>query len=95
MSYSFTITAATKALAAEKAAMEFDQIVSVQPNHAKDREHALANLLSVLELMADDDTQDVRVSCSGSLMWISDADQITGGNINASAWYVPKVGELA
>ncbi|TCG08356.1 hypothetical protein BZM27_12535 [Paraburkholderia steynii] len=90
MSYSFTVTAATKDEAYALAEKEFDAVVAVQPNHATDKQPALANIDAALDLLSDDDAQDIRVSCNGSLMWVTDADVITGVSIAANAWYVPK-----
>jgi hypothetical protein len=69
MSYSFNIKAATKAVAKEAVAAKFDEQVAQQPIHARDRAAVLANANTVIDLLADDDTKDVSVSCNGYLSW--------------------------
>jgi hypothetical protein len=69
MSYSFNVKAANKAAAKEAMAAKFDEIVGQQPIHARDRAAALANAGTVIDLLADDDTKDITVSCNGYLSW--------------------------
>lgn len=90
MSYSFSITASTKDEAEEKVAKEFEAILAIQPYHAKDMAHALENAYAAISLMRDDDTQDIRVECWGSLMWSTDPDEITGVTLHAGTSFVTK-----
>jgi hypothetical protein len=90
MSYSFSVTASTKDEAKAKAAQEFDAVIAIQPYHAKDAAYALANVGAVIDLMRDDDTQDIRVECWGSLMWSTDPDEITGVTLHAGTSFVTK-----
>lgn len=93
MTYSLSVRAATKAaiLAAVAAAFD-DQVVARQPVHAKDREQVLANATAAVNLLADDDTQDVQISLSGSLSWTgADAPgAFRGVNISVGAYLVAR-----
>lgn len=91
MSYSFDFTAATKDEAIEQASKELDAIVTTQPNHAKDAPAAFANVHAVVRLLRDDGTHAIRVQGHGSLTWTTDPEQITGAQISATAWLVPKL----
>lgn len=74
MSYSFNVKAADKAAAKEAVAAKFDSdVIANQAVHARDRAAVLANANTVIDLLADDDTKDVSVSCSGSVSWGSAA----------------------
>lgn len=74
MSYSFGIKAANKAAAKEAVAAKFDEIVGQQPIHARDRAAVLANANASIDLLADDDTKDIAVSCSGYVSWNGSGD---------------------
>ena len=93
MSYSFSVTASTKHEVKAKAKTEFDSIVANQPSHEKDRVYALASILSALEILADDDTKDIRVDCHGSLSWVNDAENITGVTLGVGAYHVTKAAQ--
>lgn len=69
MSYSFGIKAPNKAAAKSAIAAKFDEMAATQPVHKRDRAAALANANTVIDLLADDDTKDVAVSCNGYLTW--------------------------
>lgn len=69
MSYSISAKAGTKELAKAAVALKFDEIVSSQPIHARDRAAILANAGAAIDLLADDDTKDIAVSCNGSVIW--------------------------
>jgi hypothetical protein len=71
MSYSFNIKAPTKGDAKSAVLTKFDEIVEQQPVHARDRAAVLANAGSVIDLLADDDTKDIAVSCNGYVSWSS------------------------
>lgn len=67
MSYSLFVQAATKAEAKQKVEAEFDKVVDGQPIEARSKAAALANANTAIDLLADDDTQDVAVSCTGGV----------------------------
>jgi len=75
MSYSFSVTAADKAAAKAAVAAKFDEMVASQPIHARDRAAVLANANAVIDLLADDDTRDVRVSFNGYVSWTNPAGE--------------------
>lgn len=68
MSYSFGICAATKAEASEKVAEKLAEVVAAQPIRAADQEQAQAAADSFIALVRDDDTQDIAVTVSGSVI---------------------------
>lgn len=90
MSYSFGITASTKDEAKAKVAQEFEAILTYQPAHAKDKAQALANADAAIDILRDDETQDIRVSCYGSLVWSTDPEQIVGVTLHADACLIAK-----
>jgi hypothetical protein len=69
MSYSFSVKGATKAEVKAAVRKYFDeQVVPHQPAHARDRAAAFANADTVIDLLADDESKDIAVSCNG---WVS------------------------
>jgi hypothetical protein len=96
MSYSFQIRAATKAEAKAKVAAELDKVAAAQVCHERDK--AQATFRAFIDLVADDDSQDLAVTCSGSLSgtWQgSDVVRISGANIMTSAGLVPRLAQAA
>jgi hypothetical protein len=93
MSYSFQIKAPTKSAAKEAVAAKFDEIVTHQPIHGRDRAAVLANANTVIDLLADNDSKDVVVSCNGYVSWpsgsIEDA-QLSSASVAASASYTDR-----
>lgn len=91
MSYSFSIKAATKYDAIAMVMTKFDEIIEQQPIHTRDRKAVLTNSRAVIELLADDDTKDIAVSCNGYVSWSSGltaADAaFSGAAISCSAGY--------
>ena len=82
MSYSFGIKGTSKADALSKVAEALAGVVVSQPVHAVDQEQAQAAAEAFVGLLADDDTQDVTVSVSGSV-WNTDAGlQQASCNVN-------------
>lgn len=76
MSYSFSVTASTKAEATGKIREQFDAVVVAQPSHAADREAAVVAAQRLVRLLAEpSDGDEVYVSMNGSLGWISDAPE--------------------
>lgn len=92
MSYSFNIRAATKAEAKAAVEAKFDEVIAGQPVHVRDRAAALANANAVIDLLADDDTQDVGVTCSGYVSWSGaeppETVPLTSASASASAGYL-------
>lgn len=85
MSYSFHVSAATKAEAKQKMAAEFDNVVSSQPNHKADRDAAQAAANAFVDVIAEPHEGDmVNVSVSGSLSWTGD-NEFTSANVYVTA----------
>lgn len=86
MSYSFSITAATKAEAKEKTIKEWDNIVAAQPIHAADRGSGQAHAEGSIDALSDpDSTQQISLSAYGSVSYRADNSIIAvGGTVNAS-----------
>lgn len=94
MSYSFSVKAPSKAAAKEAVAAKFDEMVAQQPIHARDRAAVVANANAVIDLLADNDSKDILVSCNGYVSWpsgsIEDA-QLTSVAVSVSAGYADRV----
>jgi hypothetical protein len=93
MSYSFQVKAATKAEAKAAVEAEFDKVVEQQPEHARDKAAALANANASIDLLADDDTQDVSVSCNGYISWCVEDNApgpLTAVSVAAQAYHAPR-----
>lgn len=97
MSYSFNAQAATKAAALAAVAAKFDETVKAsQPIHERDRAAVLANAEAVINLLGDDDTKDVTVSCNGYLSWDGrgtfhqDVAPLTSAAVSCAAGYVAR-----
>lgn len=74
MSYSFTVTADTKAEATGKIREQFDAVVAAQPSHAADKEAAVIAAQTLVRLLAEPDhSNEIYVSMNGSLGWRHDA----------------------
>lgn len=85
MSYSFSVTASTKALAVEQVCSKFDEVVVAQPNHVVDKDAAIAAAKSFVDLLREPSEFDqVSVSVSGYLSWNS-PDEFVGANVAISA----------
>lgn len=93
MSYSFQVKAPTKAAAKEAVTAKFDEIVVQQPIHARDRAAVICNAVAVIDLLADDDSKAIVVSCNGYVSWpsggVEDA-RLSSASISASASYVDR-----
>lgn len=73
MSYSFNVRAGTLAAALTLAALKFDEIVSTQPVHAKDKDLALANADALGKVLGPQpENVDITISMNGSLSWTGD-----------------------
>jgi hypothetical protein len=94
MSYSFQVKAANKPAAKAAVAAEFDKVVQSQPVHSRDKAQALANANAVIDLLGEDDSKDVSVSCNGYVRWSSgdgDTASLTTASISATANHVQRV----
>lgn len=93
MSYSFNVKAATKAEAKAAVEAEFDKVLENQTEHERDKAAALANANAVIDLLADDDTQDIGVSCNGYISWLvedSAPGPLTGVSVACNAYHAPR-----
>ncbi|WWQ12984.1 hypothetical protein PQ43W_38 [Ralstonia phage PQ43W] len=96
MSYGFNIRVKDKAATKVAVDKELATIVARDPAHSLDRAAALANAITAINLLPDDDTHDVAVSCGGSLGWRdpvpvgSVPEKLNAVNISASAWLAPR-----
>lgn len=84
MSYSFTVKAATKALALEAVAAEMQKVVASQPVHARDEAAVNKNAAEIVALLPDDDTKDVTFGVNGYVSW-SSAHQLGDPDFKLSA----------
>lgn len=91
MSYSFTVTAPTKADAVDASYAKLDKVAEAQPAHAADRAAHGEIVTTMIDLLRDDDTQDVRVSMSGSV--ISDSRGAYSVSVNVNALLVARATE--
>ena len=90
MSYSFNVSAATKAAAVEKVVAELDKVVAAQPVHAADRAQAQATAEAFVNIVPDPkEDQEIYVSVSGWVNWTSDL-VVTAASVNVSATVKPK-----
>ncbi|ARL25477.1 hypothetical protein BOC55_35275 [Burkholderia pseudomallei] len=92
MSYSFGFTAHTKDDAKARVVSEFEEVVRVQPVHAKDQSAAVAAAHAFIDGLHDDDACDINVSISGSLSWVA-PEAITGMNLSVGVYYVPRAAD--
>lgn len=72
MSYAFVVRGATKEEAREKIVARFEQVEIAQPCHGRDRDIVQGTAFAYLDLLPDDPTRDVRVSCNGHMLgpWV-------------------------
>ena len=87
MSYSFSVSAATKADAKQKIAEAFDSVVTNQPPHAVDRDAAVTAGGAFVDMLEDPaDGQEIHVSMHGSMGWRHDAPEtFTSAGVGISA----------
>lgn len=91
MSYSFSVTATSKAEAKEKIAGQFDTILASQPVHAADRASAQAAaeaFVDVLKEPAGD--EEITIGVSGYVSWRAEGE-FTGANVGVSAGIRAKI----
>jgi hypothetical protein len=84
MSYSFSIRGATKDAAKYAVEKAFDEVVANQPIHARDRAAAIANASAAIDLLGEDASKQISVSCNGYVSWLENGD-LTGASIASSA----------
>ena len=88
MSYSFTVTADTKADAKQKIAQSFDAVVNGQSSHAADRDPVVACGSAFVEALAEPQAGDeIYVTIYGCLSWrqgIPEEFTSASASVNAS-----------
>lgn len=85
MSYSFSVTATSKAEAKEKIAAQFDTILASQPVHAADRASAQAAAGAFVDVLKDPAAdEEIGVGVSGYVSWRAEGE-FTGANVSVSA----------
>lgn len=86
MSYSFSVTAATKAEAKEKIAEEFDKVLASQPVHQVDRATTQAAAEAFVDMLVDpNEDQQVSVSVNGWVGWRAEGEFTSAsGSVTAS-----------
>lgn len=87
MSYSFSVTASSKAEAKQKIAESFDNVVIGQPSHSADRDAAVAAGSAMVDILNDPaDGQEIYVNMYGSLSWVFDQpNSFTGAGMTVNA----------
>jgi NAD-dependent oxidoreductase involved in siderophore biosynthesis len=94
MSYSFGITATSKADATAKVVAEFDQVVANQPPQAADKEAVVAAASAFIGILREPgDGEQLSVNVYGSLGWEGDYSAPTAfrsGNVSVSAFIAAK-----
>lgn len=76
MSYSFSITADTKADATRQIREQFDAVVVAQPSHEADKEAAVVAAQAFVRLLAEPHEGDeICVNMYGSLSWRHDVPE--------------------
>lgn len=85
MSYSFAVSARTKAEAIAHVAAQFDRIVESQAVHEADRDAAQAAVTAFIEVLAEpNEREGIAVSVSGYLSWREEG-VFTTSNLSVSA----------
>ena len=94
MSYSFTVTAASKAEALQQVSDKLDQVVEAQPSHAADRLAAFVTAAAFLSLLQEPREGDQVVgTVNGWLSWNSASPEEFKGasvGVNFSLQSLPK-----
>lgn len=85
MSFSFTVTAASKAEALVKIEEQFASVVQSQPTHAADQQTVTAAAAASVNTLVDpSETEVVYVSVSGSLGWRGEGE-FTSASLSVTA----------
>lgn len=88
MSYSFTVRAASKALAKQAVAAKLAEVAHQQACHERDKAQAQAAADAFVDLLSDQPGKDVVVNMSGYLSGVwqgSDVESISSANLQVSA----------
>jgi hypothetical protein len=85
MSYSFNVTAASKAEAKQKIAAEFDSVLANQPVHAADRASAQAAAEAFVDVVNEPaEGEELAVTVNGYVSWRVEGE-FTGASVGVSA----------
>ena len=84
MSYSFSVTAATKAAACRAVSAELDKVVESQPVHAADRAAAQATAETFIIMLQGDPDMDIHVSMHGSIVTAEDGVRTASVGVTAN-----------
>lgn len=85
MSYSFSVTAPSKAEAKEKIAAEFDKILASQPVHAADRASAQAAAEAFVDVLSGPaDGEEIAVTVNGYVSLRAEGE-FTGASVGVTA----------
>lgn len=83
MSYSFSVSAATKQEAIQKVADELAKVVAAQPVHSADQDQVNAAVNGFADsVLADDDAHDVHISVNGHLTSVNGDIHAVGVSIS-------------
>ena len=88
MSFSFSIRAASKAIAKADVTLNMAKIAHAQSCHKRDELQVVGAVHTAIDLLDDDAARDVVVSANGSLSGIwdgMDLTGVTGSNLTISA----------
>lgn len=92
MSYSFTVSAETKAEAKEMLAAEFDKVVDGQPIHAADRDAAQAAAEAFVDILSEPGVdQQIIVNVHGAVSSLVEGEFI-GANVGIGTALAIKAG---
>lgn len=90
MSFSFAVTAPTKAEAKAQVAAELDKVVAAQPIHESDRAAVQATAETYVDLLHDEPDHTVGLSVSGSCSHSANGHDSFSVSIHASLSMVRK-----
>lgn len=94
MSYSFSIVAASLAMASTAVAVELDNVLESQPIHAADREQAEAAANAFIDLLEEPgENEEVVVNVSGSVSRPADAEKFTHASVSVNAYVRQKLAQ--
>ena len=92
MSFSFTVRAATTALALAAVAVELDKVVAAQPAHAHDAEAVKETAARYAALLPEDETRDVVLACHGYVEYhgTDAAPEFVGVNVGVNVRHLAR-----
>lgn len=89
MSYSFSVTAESRADAKTQIASKFDEIVATQPIHSNDRVAAVTVAETFIDLLQEPgENQRIAVSMNGYLSYHNEGEFV-GASVNVNASVTP------